>query len=449
MNKPYKVSLSIGEIFSLKDHDKQTEIEKVNEEQIMRGKTMCFADGLNENNYYFTLSGMKKAAPTIRGKPFLVHFNLFHSDGLGDHDSNEIAVGYVPDNAEITFEKADDGRTFLCTDVAIWKFYSKELPEILKNAENNKKEVSVELLVIDSEEQSDYTVIKEFVFCGITILSQDISPAIKNAEMQILKFSNKAKSVFEKLEDFLKFSKEENMTEKEKIENSEKPKETLENATKVTDVSVRVDTGERIYNDDGSTIYTDESHRVSTTVVEEVPDVPIQSEKETVDNACNGNENEQEDEICEKNDNSCEKSENSENEPEKIENSVNDDIQQKFSSLQNEYTILKNSYDDLMQKYSVLEEFKKNKDNEVKLQAIECALNDVSDTLSGDEISEWRENAKTFSNIDDFKNALKAFAYDVQKSKGIETSQSLRSSITQTYMENSDSNSLWGSLENY
>lgn len=444
MNKPYKVSLSIGEIFSVKDNDTQTEIEKVNEEQIMRGKTKCFADGLNKNNYYFTLSGMKKAAPTIRGKPFLVHFNLFHSDGLGDHDSNEIAVGYVPDNAEITFEKADDGRTFLCTDVAIWKFYSKELPEILKNAEDNKKEVSVELLVIDSEEQSDYTVIKEFVFCGITILSQDISPAIKNAEMQILKFSNKAKSVFEKLEDFLKFSKEENMTEKEKIENSEKPKDTLENATKVTDVSVRVDTGECIYNDDGSRILTDESHRVSTTVVEEVPDVPIHSKEETVNNA--HKDNEQEDESCEKNDNSCE---NSENEPEKIENSVNDDIQQKFSSLQNEYTILKNSYNDLMQKYSVLEKFKKNKDNETKLQAIECALNDVSDTLSGDEISEWREKAKTFSNVDDFRNTLKAFAYDVQKSKGVETSQSLRSSIPQTYEKKSDSNSLWGSLENY
>lgn len=434
MNKPYKVSLSIGEIFSVKDNDTQTEIEKVNEEQIMRGKTKCFADGLNANNYFFTLSGMKKAAPTIRGKPFLVHFNLFHSDGLGDHDSNEIAVGYVPDNAEITYEKTDDGRTFLCTDVAIWKYYSKELPEILKNAEDNKKEVSVELLVIDSEEQEDYTVIKEFVFCGITILSQDISPAIKNAEMQILKFSNKAKSVFDKLEDFLKFSKEEKMAEKEKIENSEKPEETLENAVKVTDVSVRVNANESTYNDDGSCIHINESHSASTTVVEQVPDVPIHSEEETVDNS------------CEENENSCEKSEN---EPEKIENSANDDIQQKFSSLQNEYTILKNSYDDLMQKYSVLEEFKKNKDNEVKLQAIECALNDVSDTLSGDEISEWREKAKTFSNVDDFKNSLKAFAYDVQKSKGVEASQSLRNSISQIYIENTNSDSLWGSLENY
>ena len=99
-----------------------------------------------------------------------------------------------------------------------------------------------------------------------------------------------------------------------------------------------------------------------------------------------------------------------------------------------------------MQKYSVLEEFKKNKENEVITQAIECALNDVSDILDAEAITNWREKSVNFANVDDFKNALKAFAFDVQKEKGVKPVEQLRNAIPKN-IDNEDTMNIWSRLE--
>lgn len=436
MIKPYKLVIPIDDYFSTENKIKKFSIEQdidtLNEDQFIYGNTKCFSDGLNRNNYYFPLYVLENAAHTIQGKPLLAAFNLWHSDGLGGHESTEVAVGYVSDNAKITFEKSDDGRTFLCADFAIWKYYSNNLPEILKNSDNNKKDVSVELFVFDDEkdEENGYTIVKEFAFCAITILSKDIMPAVENAELEITKFSKKAESVFDELKKYLQNnSKEENMAEENKIVNFTSPENNnVNNATKVTDTTVKVITGETVYNDDGSMVDVEENHTIKQTTVEEVPDIPINTSNEKVDNSC---------------ENKIEKQS-----AEKVDNCVNE-MFEKYSALESKFNTLKDSYDDLMKKYSVLEEFKKNKENEIRVQAVECALNDVSDTLSADDISDWRDKSTTFTNVDEFKNALKAFAYDKQKAKGVKLTEQFRNAIPQTFETEKKDNSLWGCLENY
>lgn len=445
MNKPFKLSLSVGEFFSTEVNNATNNIDKVDKEQFLYGYTKCFADGLTKHKYYFPLDVIKKAAHTIRGKPLLAAFNIWHSDGLGGHDTDEVGVGYVPDNAEIKYEKSDDGRTFLCTNFALWKYYSNDLPKILKDSNNHKKDVSVELFILDSEKdaENNYTIVKEFVFCGITILSQDIMPAVENAQMEITKFSQKAQSVFENLKNYVnneseksdsfllqKNSKEKKMAEKNKIENSVQSEnakgEPLDNAWKSTNTTVDISKRESTYHDDGTVTREYEDHTKSVTVEKEVPEsTALQNSDETSTVV-----NSQEDNV---------------DDSEKLENSWSE----KYSVLESDYQKLKNSYETLVQKYSVLEEFKRNKDNEEKKQAVECALNDVVDVLGADDISAWRKKSETFSNVDDFKNALKAFAFDVQHTKGIKPIETLRNSIPTKFDAESDPNNIWDSLSSY
>lgn len=476
MNKPYKISLSIGDFFSTESKkNTKSKLSDINDEQFIYGYTRCFADGLNKNDYYFPLKAIKEASETIIGKPLLVAFNLFNSDGLGGHDLNEVGVGYVPDNAQIKYEKSSDGRTFLCTNFVLWKYYSNNLPKILKKAQDNKKDVSVELFVLDSEydEKKGYTIVNKFVFCGITILSQDITPAVENAEMQITKFSKKAEGVFEKLNNYLKGdsnkkesplllnnSKEENMSTGKVVENSiaqDEPiqevesKETLDNAYKVNTTTVNVVSTESVYHDDGSDDYKRVEHTETATHGEQVDETQteVYEQKEV---ASEGEDEAQADkkEVCEENADKTSDEEPAETEEkELVENATVSKAE--YEKLEKEYCALKDSFAELEKENVELKTFKANKEKEENQKMIEFALTEVSDIFTNEEIENWRNQAETFSNIDEFKNALKAHAYDVSKSKGNKVKESMRNALpkSETFESKNSKSGIWGNMENY
>jgi hypothetical protein len=56
-----------------------------------------------------------------------------------------------------------------------------------------------------------------------------------------------------------------------------------------------------------------------------------------------------------------------------------------------------------------------NKETEEKNKALACAMADVADCFTPAEMDEWKEKAVKCSNIDAFKNELKAAAFDRQK----------------------------------
>lgn len=68
-----------------------------------------------------------------------------------------------------------------------------------------------------------------------------------------------------------------------------------------------------------------------------------------------------------------------------------------------------------------LKEFESKTIEQEKTAAIEFALNDVSDDLKPEQLSEWREKANTYANANDFSNALKAFAFECSKGKNKHT----------------------------
>ncbi len=113
-----------------------------------------------------------------------------------------------------------------------------------------------------------------------------------------------------------------------------------------------------------------------------------------------------------------------------------EEISEKFSTLEKDFEALKEENTKLL-------EFKANVEEQEIQSKIEFAINSVADDLTQEQIDEWREKAKEFSNPDDFSNAIKAFAYSVAKSKNKGDVGSIRVPINIDIVDNNTNKSLW------
>lgn len=116
-----------------------------------------------------------------------------------------------------------------------------------------------------------------------------------------------------------------------------------------------------------------------------------------------------------------------------------EEISEKFSTLEKDFEALKEENTKLL-------EFKTNVEEQERKSKIEFAINSVADDLTQEQIDEWREKAKEFSNPDDFSNAIKAFAYSVAKSKSKGGVDSIRVPINIDIVDDNKNKSLWNRL---
>lgn len=448
-------------------------MEEINDMQFAKLRIKAYSTALTAHGYFSTRKQLKKAAKSICNKPLLVYVNPFTDDFEAHEDDGlfrkEIPCGFVPNEelANIEISKDEDGTYFLICDAYIWTMYFQNVKEIFER-DNGIKSVSVELLAIETEDKDDNTIeLKEFSFTGITLLGEKIKPAVTGANAVLVKNSTsttdeyeKAKVEFEKIlynsvkqesvetGSFFNTNNKEESMETEVVKNSTTP-DVIENATQETDTYVSVSTDTYTYDDDGKFVSsTHEHHSVSTTTVEEVPEEEIKTEV-VVENATDNVkteevENTESVENAKTIENSADESvevQNSEQEvvenAYKVENSAPitmeefEALKTKCSALKSELESKQADYEALMQKFSVLEDYKKNKENENMKNAIEVALNSVSHILNAAQIAEWRTESEKCSveTLDVFTNKLKAFAFDVQEQNGIIQTETIRNSI--------------------
>lgn len=162
-----------------------------------------------------------------------------------------------------------------------------------------------------------------------------------------------------------------------------------------------------------------------------------------------------------KEENSCKNKNATEEDPEKTENACKsknaDDPEkdpEKEEACRNknstvskeEYNALVEKYNKLLSKCQKLEEYKNNRDSEDMKNAVEIALNSVSHVLNADQINEWRKESEnySYSQLDDFRNKLKAFAFDISENSGIPHEETLRNSIPMNIDD--DSEDIWDRL---
>ena len=442
------LSFSIDEIEAVKT------LEQINDSQFSKIRIRAFSDGITKHGYGFSLDVIKESAFTILGKPMLFKYDIW-TDDAGSHEPDEVQCGFIPKDekdADIQFEYDETlGKTFLTVNAYLWNVYQKDLIRILER-DDGYKNVSVELWLIEYDEEKKeilgYIPVTKFCYNGCTILGNSVTEACEGADLTVVKFSTdeyeEAKNKFiEQLNNSINqesdkgsFLIQKNYKNKEeimakKLENAatDTP-EVLENGEKVSTVNVSVSEYTDSYDDDGKYVgSTSEYHSKSETTIEKTDeDTPEVIENATdekcEDNACNtdNNSSKEVDNACKEKNVECKSENNS------LEETCSA-LQVKCSTLESELQELKNSYSALELKCSSLEEYKNNKETEEKTLAIECALNDVVDILTVDEVAEWRKKSLNCSTVDGFKNELKAFAFDKQKEIGAKPLETLRNSI--------------------
>lgn len=453
-------------------------VKEVYDSQFSLLEIRAFSDSVTSHGYKCSEKTLKRCAYTLLGVPILAYFNQLTEDFEGHENTplkQESPCGFVPKNSTIKFEVDEHGVTYVVIQAYIWNLYFDYIMDVFEKRDG-KVDVSVELLVLSSEDKDEYIEMTDLCFTAVTLLGENIKPASQNAHAVVIKFSEedqssyiKAKQLFEEKlynsdlnnnqessslieneDSFLckkrdhTISKEENMAKKvlvNSVENTETiinsdttsildtdvtkvdnldEHTKLDNAKQYVDKSVSEEIYTSLYDDAGNYIgSTNEYNRKSVTKTEEITEEEAKSKVDTVLNSDQNDEIDYKDEFAK--------------------------LTIKFSELESEKDELSQNYELLKIKCSELEEYKKNKEDELKLQAIECAIDEVSDILSPEEIKNWKDKSITCTNVVQFQNELKAFAFDIQKNSGVSTKDPLRNSLPQKTEE--ISNNVWDRLE--
>lgn len=421
---------------------------------------------VNAHNFIVSDSVLMRDADTIKGKPTLVYYNKYGNRGNGDfagHENGKIAqeipCGFVPTDADISFERDDDGVLFCYVDAYIWKVYFEHIMKVFEEFDGEKG-VSSEVFIIQSETlDNSVENVLQLSFSGITLLGETniynspIRPAVDGCKANVIKFStlcdeyDKAKTEFmHKLNNSANvesskegsFLMQKNESEEVTMEDK-KQKETcqkIDNGKDYIDTTISVESQKTSYDDDGNYIGTSgEYHRSSETVVVKTTD----KEDSKIDGVeTNSTENKECNTDCNKELNEALKR--------------CSELEQELNECKKELNECKKELSSTKKECSVLAKFKNDIDMQHIKNSIDIALNSVSHILNASQLKEWRDKSKDCSKdtVNGFINELKAFAFDLQdKDKGrkIET---LRSSIPvhiENSKESSESEDVWERIE--
>lgn len=166
------------------------EISEKNENSEFISATIeAFNTGESRNNTFCDLESLEKTMPTIYEKPILFTIDRRLNDFYTHVSPSEsmIAGFVVPDSGEIY--QREDGRHTLKVNAKIWARYAEQFVEIFRNSAQNKKKVSVEVALLDSEEREDgFLNMKDWIYSGVCVLSDFVTEASPNSNM-VLNFS--------------------------------------------------------------------------------------------------------------------------------------------------------------------------------------------------------------------------------------------------------------------
>lgn len=411
--------------------------EQVENSQFVRARAKIFASGNNSHNIPVLESALYKAEPTVYQKPLVWRYSKSDDDATG-HSLDEVPCGFVPSQgANITYERADDGRLFFCCDVLIWTLYSGKLLEIFEKTDD-KKSVSVEILILEKEkDEEDRDCIAEFSYLCITVLGEKYQPAVKDADI-ILQFSVDKRDV-ENILNQQSFSNNNQLPVKEveqvlfnREEFAEKFSmtanevwELLQNAC--DEVKYQEEGSEYEYTRywmrdyDATYIYAYDREEnklcaIPYSISEGVATLDFDNVKNAKQTYIVTDEDPEdmvafaekilEKKLAEFSKIQTELTETKEKFSALMEEKV--EIETKFSAKEKEFETLKGENIQLL-------EFKANVEEQEKQDKIAFAIEAVADDLTPEQVDEWKGKFSEFSSVEEFSNALKAFAYEATK----------------------------------
>ena len=158
-------------------------MDDISDEQFAFVEVYVCHDGNNAHNMPISFEVLDRAKDTLKNKFLVAGYNGRDFKG---HEKDEVIVGFFPESSKMWFEEVN-GKKYLVAEAIMSKIYAKWAYDIF--VQSNKKDVSMEITILDTEEHDNVTNIKEFVFNGVTILGNSHIPACEGANASIIKFS--------------------------------------------------------------------------------------------------------------------------------------------------------------------------------------------------------------------------------------------------------------------
>lgn len=157
-----------------------------------------FHTGLNNNGSNITESAIENSFHTIFNKPIACILNSSYRENADDFEShakndidvnNIVPVGAIPQSCEYKIYERD-GRKYVSVVGVIWKYYLPNVVEILKNKEDNKNKISVEIQIEEShQDENDILVVDKFNFLSVFLLGDNYLTGMKDTNLKVIKFS--------------------------------------------------------------------------------------------------------------------------------------------------------------------------------------------------------------------------------------------------------------------
>jgi len=205
-------------------------IEEMSDDQLAIAEIYICHDGMNKHEMPISLETLKLASKTLLNKFLVAGFN--GKDFMGHEGQNQKIIGFFPAENDIRYIEKD-GRTFLVANAIISKIYAKWAYDLFMDKDSKSKSISMEISLIETRFHMDgYKWIEKFIFNGVTVLGEDIEPAMHDSDATLFKFSKE--ELVENGEKFYHehFSKSDINDEKKDSKTFSIPKEIKDNVTK-------------------------------------------------------------------------------------------------------------------------------------------------------------------------------------------------------------------------
>lgn len=147
--------------------------------------------GENANGSNITKEAFEKALSSLKNVPILGEWSESIEDFKGHGGKLEIsddgikfiettkAYGVIPESCNPIWELDEEGIEYLVCDGILWTGRYPEAEKVMENTNNQSMEISV----LNYENQDGIMVINEFDFTGICILGQDTQPCFPSAKV--------------------------------------------------------------------------------------------------------------------------------------------------------------------------------------------------------------------------------------------------------------------------
>lgn len=147
-------------------------------------KIYICSDGKNLHGVEIALEAIIQAQESLKNKYLVAKINKEGNDFEG-HEFDERIIGHFPESSQMEIVQYKN-RNFLTAQALISKVYASKDYFIL--SKNNNKGVSMEIKDIEWDE--DFKVITNFSFHGVTVLGDSRTPAIPNANLEVMVFES-------------------------------------------------------------------------------------------------------------------------------------------------------------------------------------------------------------------------------------------------------------------